>query len=114
MIAHVPRYRASYVLIALNLVLTGALVWTLLIVAGIRTDLQQTRDDARAGCRRGNAVRDTQHYIVVTLSGIVSFVQQASTNPEIQAKFATVLPELERRAALPEIQPQPCDILYPQ
>ena len=109
------RARTLYVLIALNVALVAAMVAVIVFgVLPLRDQLQSTIDTNRAGCERGNVSRDTQRYTIQTLSDVLSFVQEASTNAAIRAKFAAVTPELELRSQQPAIQHQPCDTLYPR
>lgn len=109
------RTRTLYLLISLNVVLVAALVAVIVLgVLPLQNRLEKTIATNRAGCERGNVSRDTQRYTIKTLADVLSFVQSASANPAIRAKFASVTPELERRAALPAIQHQPCEVLYPR
>lgn len=109
------RARTLYVLIGVNVALLAAIVGvTVFKVVPLQQRLERTVSTNREGCVRGNVQRDTQRYVLATLSDVLSFAQTASSNQAIRDKFGTVLPELKRRAALPAIQHQPCETLYPR
>lgn len=109
------RARTLYVLIGLNMILVAALIAVIVLgVVPLQNRLERTIATNRAGCERGNVSRDTQRYTIATLADVLTFVQATSTNEAIRAKFASVTPELARRATLPAIQHQPCETLYPR
>lgn len=109
------RARTLYILIGINILLLAALIGvTVFVVLPLQQRLERTVSTNRQGCVRGNVSRDTQRYTITTLADVLAFVEAASTNEAIRAKFASVTPELERRANLPAIQHQPCDTLYPR
>lgn len=109
------RARTLYILIGINVVLLASLVAvTVFKVLPVQQRLERTVATNREGCLRGNVSRDTQRYVLATLADVLTFVQAVSTNEAIRDKFATVTPELQRRANLPAIQHQPCETLYPR
>lgn len=108
------RRRTLYFLIGLNLLMLAVGVGVALYVGHLRGEVQQSKAAAREACERGNVLRDNTRFNTVILSRLAVVVAENAMNPPIRKEFEKVVPELERRAALPRIQHQPCEALYPR
>lgn len=87
------RFRALYFLIALNLLLLILSASTAIYASSLKRTVEETRATARAGCSRGNVIREVARFVLL----YPTFVS----------------PQSRVRAAKTELQEQDCRKLYP-
>jgi len=108
------RVSSLYFLIGMNLVVLVILLVVTGYVASLGNRLDVSRASQREACERGNVLRDSTRLNTVALARMATIIAEQSTNPDIRSEFLLLVPELDRRASIPRIQPQDCLALYPK
>lgn len=100
------RRGAVYALMFINFCLLLGLGYAIKQTQNLNSHDDSAQLALNTGCKRGNATRSVQVFILQQLESIASVVSQSATSPEIAEKFKTDLPKYSKKLKSLHVKPE--------